>query len=87
MFWMKLRGGLVTTVCAVTCPCFWPTIVAASTMLLAGTPAAILLAKYSGVAFGVLGLIFAVTLSLALRWTNQGPGKYEAQPPNSIKGV
>lgn len=87
MFWMKIRGGLVTTISVITCPCFWLPLIHLSIVLLAGTPAAILLTKYIGLGYGVLALVFGLSLSLALRWTNQGPTKYDTQPPKTSKGV
>ena len=79
MFWQKIRGGLMIAFSAITCPCHLPVVLPLLASLLAGTPAAILIAKYTGWVYGIMTVLFALTLGLALQWTNQ-PTAAECDP-------
>ena len=85
MIWQKIRGGLMIAFAVITCPCHLPIVVPLLAALFAGTPAAILIAKYTGWVYGVTTALFALTLGLALQWTNQ-PTAAECDPqlPNSV---
>ena len=84
MIWKKIRGGLMIAFSAITCPCHLPVVLPLVATLLAGTPAAILITKYTGWVYGVMTVLFALTLGLALQWTNQ-PTAAECDPqlPNT----
>ena len=85
MLWQKIRGGLMVAFAIITCPCHLPIVVPLLAALLAGTPAAILIAKYTGWVYGVMAGLFALTLGLALQWTNP-PIAAECDPqlPNTV---
>ena len=85
MIWQKIRGGLMIAFSVVTCPCHLPVVLPLLAALLSGTPAAILIAKYTGWVYGVMTVLFALTLGLALQWTNQ-PTAAECDPqvPNKV---
>ena len=85
MIWQKFRGGLMVVFSLITCPCHLPIVLPLLATLFAGTPAAILIAKYTGWVYGVMTVLFALTLGLALQWTNQ-PTAAECDPklPNTV---
>lgn len=88
MIWKKIRGGLIIVFSAITCPCHLPVVLPLLATLLAGTSAAILITKYTGWVYGVMTVLFALSLGLALQWTNQ-PTATECDPqlPNTVRGV
>jgi hypothetical protein len=79
MIWQKIRGGLMIAFSAITCPCHLPVVLPLLSTFLAGTPAAILITKYTGWVYGVMTVLFALTLGLALQWTNH-PMAAECDP-------
>ena len=85
MLWQKIRGGLMVAFAIITCPCHLPIVVPLLAALLAGTPAAILIAKYTGWVYGAMAGLFVLTLGLALQWTNP-PIAAECDPqlPNTV---
>jgi hypothetical protein len=96
MLWKKIRGGLMIAFSAITCPCHLPVVLPLLATLFAGTPTAILIAKYPGWVYGVMTILFALTLGLGFQWTNPPPAA-ECDPqlantvnktskPSAIKG-
>ena len=79
MLWQKIRGGLMVAFSVITCPCHLPIVLPLFAALFAGTPIAILIAKYTGWVYGVMTVLFALTLGLALQWTNP-PTATECDP-------
>lgn len=68
----------------ITCPCHLPVVVPLLVALFAGTPAAILIAKYTDWVYGVMAGLFALTLGLALQWTNPPiAAECDSQLPNT----
>jgi hypothetical protein len=85
MLWKKILGGMMIAFSAITCPCHLPVVLPLLAVLLAGTPAAVLIAKYTGWVYGVMTVLFALTLGLGFQWTNQ-PTAAECDPqlPNTV---
>lgn len=82
MIWQKIRGGLMIAFSVKTFPFHLPVVLPPLAAPLAGTPAANLIAKYIGWVYGVMTVLFALTLGLALQCTNQ-PIVAECDPQSS----
>ncbi len=83
MLWQKIRSRIMFVISFITCPCHLVIVMPLALALLAGTPAAILIAKYAGWIYGVMTVLFLSTLGIGYWWTNQPTsGKCEPRQPD-----
>lgn len=72
----SIRSAIMFALSAVTCPCHLPLLLPFLLPLLAGTPAAVWLTRYTGWVYGGLALLFLLSLTLALRWSRQADARH-----------
>ncbi len=88
MFWKKIRSGMMFVVAFVTCPCHLLLTLPLALVLLAGTPAAVWITQNVGWVYGVMTILFLLSLSLGLSWMGRtNIAECEPRPVRSIETI